>query len=58
VQRDPLKPVDHLMGGIVGTIVVLVVIAGILPVIFGYVIALGVMAIVIRLVWFYTSGRW
>ncbi len=54
MQHDPFKPLDHLMGGIVGTIFLLVVIASILPIIFGYVVALIVLVMVARVVWYLT----
>lgn len=58
MQRDPRNPLDHLVGGTVGTIAVLVVAATVIPIVFGYIVALAVLALVVRLVWFYTSGRW
>jgi hypothetical protein len=43
------------MGGVLGTLVTLVVLACVLPVITPYLIALGLLVIVVRVVWFYTN---
>jgi hypothetical protein len=55
VQRDPKNPLDHLIGGTVGTIALLIVLASVLPGLFGYIVALVTLAMIARLVWFYTN---
>jgi hypothetical protein len=39
-------------------VAVLIVAVAVIPIVFNYIVALSVIAIVVRVVWFYTSGRW
>lgn len=57
MQYEPARLVDRLLGGVLGLIVVLIVLAAVLPVITPYVVALGILVVVVRTVWFYTGHR-
>lgn len=57
MQHEPARLVDRLLGGALGLIVILIVLAYVLPVIFGYLMALGVLAVIARAIWFYTGHR-
>jgi hypothetical protein len=52
---DHLGNPGRLMGGVLGTLVTLIVLACVLPVITPYLVALGLLVIVARVVWFYTN---
>ncbi|HKP90641.1 MAG TPA: hypothetical protein VJT75_11800 [Thermoleophilaceae bacterium] len=52
---DHLGNPGRLIGSLLGTLMTLVVLACVLPVITPYVVALGLLVIVARVVWFYTN---
>lgn len=55
MPHNGISPPGRVMGGLVGTIATLVVLAAVLPVITPYVVAIGLLVIVGRVVWFYTN---
>jgi hypothetical protein len=58
MPRDPNRLPDQLVGGTIGMVAVLIVAVAVIPIVFNYIVALSVLAIVVRVVWFFTSGRW
>ena len=55
MPHNGLPGPGRVMGGLLGTIVTLIVLACVLPVITPYVVAIGLVVIVGRVVWFYTN---
>jgi hypothetical protein len=55
MAHDGIGWPGRVMGGLLGTVVTLIVLACVLPVITPYAVALGLLVIVARVVWFYTS---
>jgi hypothetical protein len=54
-MTDGLGNPGRLMGSLLGTILTLIVLACVLPVITPYLVALGLLALIGRVVWFYTN---